>query len=53
MFRDNLCNASLTSIISRATTWLPPRGPPHFLFSGEVKNSKGGGGEVREGKEGT
>lgn len=49
-FRDNLYTATLASIISPVRTWLPPPCPLHFLFSGEVKNSKGGGGGEREGK---
>ncbi len=56
MFRDNLFPAaspafSLPSLLALPPTFLSPRGWPHLLFSGEVKNSKLGRrrwGEERE-----
>lgn len=56
MFRDNLFPSaspsfSLPSLHALPLTFLSPRGLPHLLFSGEVKNSKLGGrrwGEERE-----
>lgn len=48
VFRDNLfLSASpafyLPSFLALPPTLLSPRGRPHLLFSGEVKNSKLGG----------
>lgn len=50
MFRDNLFPSaypsfpsSLPSLLALLPTFLSPRGLPHLLFSGEVKNSKPGG----------
>lgn len=45
MFRDNLFPSaspalSLPSLLALPPTFLSPRGRPHLLFSGEVKNSK-------------
>lgn len=53
MFRDNLFPSASPAVSLRSFLALPPtsrspRGLPHLLFSGEVKNSKleeGGGGE--------
>lgn len=56
MFRDNLFpsaspSLSLPSLLALPPTFFSPRGQPHLLFSGEVKNSKLAGRKLGEERE--